>query len=181
MSEENLNQPVVCVNHPNRSTSLRCNRCGDPICPECAVLTPTGYRCKKCVRSQQKVYVTARGYDYPLSFAVAAILSFGGSYIIRFLGFFAIFVAPIAGVIIAEAVRWVIRKRRGKALFQVATAGAIAGALPMLLLYLILGLATLTGGRGGFTGILSLVWQGLYVFLVASTVYYRLSGIQMGR
>ncbi len=175
-SEAAPGTPMVCVNHPNRPTSLRCNRCGDPICPECAVLTPTGYRCKKCVRNQQKVYVTALKRDYPISFFVAALLSFGGSYIASFLGFFTIFIAPVAGVIIAEAVRWSIKRRRGKSLFQVATAGAIAGALPLLLLYLIATLISLVSGHGIFD-LLSLVWHGIYIFLVASTVYYRLSGI----
>ncbi len=181
MSEETPNQPIVCVNHPNRATTLRCNRCGDPICPDCAVLTPTGYRCKKCVRSQQKVYVTARTADYPVAFFIAAFLSFGGIYIARFIGFFAVFLAPVAGVVIAEAVRWTVRKRRGKALFQVATAGAVAGTLPVILPSLIGGLVMLSSPRGGAFGLLSLVWLGLYVFLMTSSVYYRLSGIQMRR
>lgn len=182
MTQEITPPSLVCVNHPNRPTSLRCNRCSDPICPECAVLTPTGYRCRKCVRGQQKVYTTARWWDYPLAFGVAALLGFAGSYLASLLGFFTLFVAPIAGVIIAEAVRWVVRKHRGRALFQVATAGAIAGSAPMLLLHLAPLLAMLLGGRGGsFLGLLPLLWQGLYVFLAASTVYYRLSGIQMRR
>jgi hypothetical protein len=28
---------------------------------------------------------------------------------------------------------------------------------------------------------LSILWQGAYIFLMASTLYYRLSGIQIGR
>ncbi len=112
------------------------------------MLTPTGYRCKKCVRSQQKVYVTARTVDYPLAFFVAAILSFGGIFIARFLGFFAVFLAPVAGVVVAEAVRRIVRKRRGKALFQLATAGAVAGTVPIILPSLIGGLVMLSSARG---------------------------------
>ncbi len=40
-------QPMVCANHPNRETMLRCNRCEKPICIHCAVLTEVGYRCKE--------------------------------------------------------------------------------------------------------------------------------------
>jgi hypothetical protein len=40
---------------PDRETYLRCNRCERHICTSCAVLTPTGYRCKNCVRGAQKV------------------------------------------------------------------------------------------------------------------------------
>ncbi|MBA2247993.1 MAG: hypothetical protein H0W23_07685 [Chloroflexia bacterium] len=29
-------------------TGLRCNRCGKPICPRCAVRTPVGMRCPDC-------------------------------------------------------------------------------------------------------------------------------------
>ena len=40
------------------------------------------------------------------------------------MGFFTIFIAPIAGVIIAEAVRWVIRRRRSRLLFRLAAGAA---------------------------------------------------------
>lgn len=168
-------QPVAyCANHPNVETSLRCNNCDKPICPKCAVLTPTGYRCKDCVRSQQKVFNTAAWYDFPLAFLVAGVLSFVGSLAASFAGFFIIFIAPIAGVIIAEAVRWVIRRRRSNALFLTAAAGAVAGCLPALL-PLLGGL--LLGGR--FGGLWGLALQGLYTFIVTSTVYYRLKGINI--
>ena len=34
------NETLYCYIHPNRPTSLRCNRCERPICAEDAVLTP---------------------------------------------------------------------------------------------------------------------------------------------
>ena len=170
---------TVCYNHPDRETMLRCNRCNRPICTACAVLTPTGYRCKECVRGQLKVFETARTSDYILAVVIAGGLSFIGSLIASFLGFFTIFIAPIAGVAIAEAVRWVVHKRRSKLLFQLATGGAIAGALPILLSALLTSLLFLGRGAGGIGGLLGVLWPGLYIFLVASTVYYRLSGIQL--
>lgn len=39
---------VRCSYHPNVMTGLRCNRCGKPICPQCAVRTPVGMRCPDC-------------------------------------------------------------------------------------------------------------------------------------
>lgn len=171
-----------CYNHPKTATTLHCNRCGRPICAQCAVLTPTGYRCKECVRSQQKTFDTAHWIDYPLAFGIAVILGYAGSRIAAVLGFFTIFVAPIAGVIIAEAVRFVIRKRRSKRLFQLATAGAAAGSLPLIVIEVLslLALSAARGPAGGLGYLLPLVWQGLYIFMVTSTVYYRLSGIRMG-
>lgn len=175
---------LTCANHPDRETSLRCNRCEKPICPNCAVLTPTGYRCKECVRGQQKVFDTAVWYDYPLAFISAFLLSILGSYISRFFGFFTIILAPIVGMLIAEAVRSVIRKRRSKWLFITATAGTALGGLSLMLLPITFLLLSLFGGGSisslGGTG-LSLIWQIIYLFLVTSTMYYRLSGISIRR
>jgi len=170
---------MVCYNHPNRETRLRCNRCERPICSECAVLTPTGYRCRECVRSQQKIFETANGADPFIGGAISLVLSFIGSFIASYLGFFTLFVAPIVGTIIAGAVRWAVKRRRSRLLFQGCTAAAVLGSLPLLLVDLLGVLAVFSGSS--LFGMLPLVWQGIYTFLVASTVYYRLSGIQLGR
>ena len=116
---------LYCENHPHVETTLRCNRCEKPICAKCAVLTETGYRCTECVRSQQKSFDTATTIDYILAIGIAVILAYIGSLISSRIGFFTIFVAPIAGIIIAEAIRRAIQRRRSKRLFQ-ATAVATA-------------------------------------------------------
>ena len=162
--------PVVhCYRHPDRETMLRCNQCDQPICPQCAVRTPTGYRCKECIRGQQKIFNTAGARDVVLAGIVAAVLSFIGALIASGLGFWTIFIAPTAGAITAEAIRWVSRRRRSKTLFWVAAGGAVAGALPIAIFDLIM---------FNFYGLL---WPAAYTFLVASTVYARLSGIQINR
>ena len=166
---------LYCANHPGRETSLRCNKCGKPICVQCAVLTPIGYRCKECVRGQQKVFETATWIDFPVAIIIAIILAYIGSVVASFLSFFTIFVAPIAGVIIAEAIRMATRRRRSKRLYWAATAGVILGSLPRILIPV---LALLLGGAS-LGALLPLVWQVLYVFLVVPSFYYRLSGIQL--
>lgn len=180
MTEQTTTTKLYCYRHPQRETRLRCNRCERPICTECAVLTPTGYRCVECVRSQQKVFETAQWSDYPLAIIIAGVLSFFGSYLASLFGFFTIFIAPIVGVVIAEAVRWVVRRRRSRLLFRMITAAAVVGSLPLLLISLI-NIFFIMGAHGGaaFTGLLPLVWRGLYTFLVASSLYYRLSGIRL--
>ncbi len=70
---ESTSEPLYCVNHPDRETYLRCNRCDRPICSECAVLTPTGYRCKDCVRGQQRIFETAQSVDYFLAAGIALV------------------------------------------------------------------------------------------------------------
>ncbi len=175
--------PLTCANHPDRETSLRCNRCEKLICPQCAVLTPTGYRCKECVKGQQKVFDTATWIDYPLAFIVAAILSYLGSLIAQFVGFFILIIAPFVGVVIAEGVRLVIQKRRSRKLFNTALAGTIAGCLPNILFPLFISLLGVLSGAGfsSLAGGLSILWDVIYAGLAASSMYYRLSGIQIGR
>src|SRR5574341_635749 len=132
--------PIYCANHPQVETSLRCNRCGKPICPKCAIPTPTGYRCRECVRGQQKVFETSLWYDYLSATALAGFLSLLGSRIIPPFGYFTILLAPIVGVIIAEAVRFAVRRRRSKRLFQTAALATAIGSLPFLLFSIITGL-----------------------------------------
>ncbi len=130
---------LYCYVHPTRETGLRCNNCNRPICAECAVHTPTGYRCRECVKMQQKVFDTALGRDYVLGFIVAAALSLGAAFLVTIvisigfgiIGWFLLLAgAPTAGVIIAEAVRKTTGKRRSRPLFLTVGAGVIAGALP---------------------------------------------------
>lgn len=166
-----------CSNHPNTETSLRCNRCEKPICAKCATPTPTGYRCKECIRGQQKVFVTTQWYDYVTAPFVAGILSLIGSGIIPRLGFFTIFLSPIAGMIIAEAARFIVQRRRSKRLFLVTTGVTALGSLPALLLSAYPALMMLGQGALGFLG--SLLWQALYTFIITSTVYYRFSGVNI--
>ena len=179
---DTLPPALHCTNHPDRETSLRCNRCEKPICPQCAKLTPTGYRCKECVRGQQKAFETAVWMDYPLAIVTAGLLSFIGSYLSQWFSFFTLILAPIIGMVVAEAVRFVIHKRRSKGLFLTAAAAAFLGSLPQLVMPIFFLLFSLSGGTSlvslGGSG-LSLLWQVLYSILVTTTVYYRLTGIQV--
>ncbi len=164
---------LYCANHPNIETSLRCNRCEKPICPRCAVSTPTGYRCRECVHGQQKVFETSLWYDFLSASILGGGLSFLGSMIVPNFWLFTIILTPVAGVIIAEAVRLAVRRRRSRRLFQVAAIAVAVGSLPLLatgLLYL------LSGSLGSIWVVLL---RGAYTFIVTSTVYYRLAGIQI--
>ncbi len=168
---------LFCANHPDRETYLRCNRCEKPICTSCAVQTPTGYRCKECVRGQQKVFNTAKASDLILVPIIAAVLSYIGSNTVGFLGFFTLFAAPFAGMLIERAIRLVIKNRRSNPLFYLAAAGSAVGGLPLFLAALLSFLGNIAVGSISFFGLLPLIWRGAYVILVTSAVYYRLKGI----
>ncbi len=168
-------ETLYCYVHPNRETSLRCNNCNRPICAQCAVRTPTGYRCRECVRGQQKVFNTSEWYDYLSGFVVAALLSAVAAFLVTLIGgigFFGWFLiaagAPTAGVFIAEGVRMVTRKRRSRPLFMTVAAGVVLGALPVILAQV----------RFDMFGIL---FQIIYLVIAVPVVYSRLSGIQLFR
>ncbi len=170
-------QTLYCYVHTQRETLLRCNRCERPICQSCAVLTPTGYRCKECVKGQQKIFDTARWWDYPLAFITAGVLSYFGSLVAGLFGFFVIFIAPVAGMIIAEAVRFMVRRRRSKLIPIVAVVATLLGGLFVPAANMIFALLNYYVDAG--SGLMGLLWPAVYAILAASTVYYRLKGIRI--
>lgn len=174
---EMTTETLYCYVHPNRETALRCNNCNRPICVSCAVRTPTGYRCRECVRGQLKTFDTSEWYDYILGFVVAAFLSGIASFLVTLIGgigFFGWFLiaagAPTAAVAIAEGVRLVTGRRRSRPLFITVAVGVVLGALPTILFQIIF--------SGNFFGIL---FQVIYLVLAVPVVYSRLSGIQLFR
>ena len=102
-----MSEPLYCVNHPNTETYLRCNKCGKPICPRCSVRTPVGYRCRDCVNVQQRAfYADFRPVLYLVVAAVALPLALVGAWLVPSLGWYALFLGPLAGPGIAEASHW---------------------------------------------------------------------------
>ena len=167
---------LYCYVHPNRETSLRCNNCERPICAQCAVRTPTGYRCRECVKGQQKVFNTSEWYDYILGFVVASVLSGVAAFLVTLIGGIGIFGwfiiaagAPTAAVVIAEGVRLVTGRRRSRPLFITIAVAIVLGALPVILFQLM------------SLNIFGIVFQVIYLVIAVPTVYARLSGIQLFR
>ena len=156
--------------------TLRCSRCGKPITPEEAIQTPTGYRCSECVRRQQKVFDTSQPLDYVWGFLLALVLSLLASLIIRSIGFFTFLLAPAAGVGIAEAVRFIIKKRRSKRLFRLVIFGIILGGLPLILISGFSFVVRLSAGSFNLFSLLPMGYQILYLILAVPSAYYRLSG-----
>jgi hypothetical protein len=171
-----MTETLYCYNHPTRETSLRCNNCNRPICASCAVRTPTGYRCKECVRERKKLFDTSEWYDYILGFIVAGFLSGIASFLVTMIGsigFFGWFLiaagAPTAGVIIAEGVRLFTRKRRSRSLFITIAIAVVLGALPIIVFEIFI------------FDIFGIVFQIIYLVIATPIVYTRLSGIQLFR
>jgi hypothetical protein len=161
---------TVCYRHPHIETGLRCNRCNKPICPQCAVRTPVGFRCPDCIREQENKYYSGGNVDYVIAAVIALPLSLIGAGLFTFIlgrfGFWIIFigllVAPAVAGFIAEVVRWGVGRRRSRYLRHVVAGSLILGTLPFLLLMLL---------SGGFWGLLA---PGMFAFLGTTTVLARL-------
>ena len=180
-------ETLYCYVHPNRPTVLRCNRCERPICNEDAVRVPTGYRCRNCIRDQQKVFDTAQWRDYVVAFVVAAVGSAIASGLVMLIsGFFfglgVLLLAPAAGALIGNLVLSATGRRRSRALFATASAGVIVGALPALLLVSLPALLmVLAGGFAGFGAILPAIWLVVYLFMAVPAAYTAHSGLRLRR
>ena len=179
-------ETLYCYIHPNRPTTLRCNRCERPICAQDAIRTPTGYRCPECIRSQQKIFDTARWYDYLTAFFGSAIGSgIASALVVLISGFFfglgVLLLAPGAGALIGNLVLRLIGHRRSRPLFLTATIGIVAGALPALLLVTLPALlGFLSGGFRGAGQLLPAIWLVVYLFMAAPAAYTQISGLKLG-
>ena len=167
--------PLYCANHPDVETSLRCNKCNKPICPRCAVHTPTGYRCRECVRGMQKQFENSQWMDYLFGSLVGFFLSAVASFLVILIssvtGFFTWLIiaaasAPVAAGI-AEALRLVTRKHRSRSLYLTLIGAVALGVLPAVLFQLLI------------LNLWGLLYLGIFAFMALPTIYYRLSGMKL--
>jgi hypothetical protein len=160
---------LVCYRHPDRKTSLRCYTCGKPICTQCAVKTPVGYRCPTCVRELEDSLYEATLRDHLLVPAVLLPLSLIiGFLVVRFAGggfFLLFFMFAIAGAIgswLGRVGHRVAGRRRGRYLPTIAAACVALGVLiPAALFFLV-------GASPGLLG------GGIYLFVATSATYYQM-------
>ena len=179
MTEINDTQSEFAGMSPEEAPVLRCNRCGKPITPETAVLTPTGYRCQECIRQQQKVFDNTKWLDVVIGFLVSGIISFAGSWFVPRLGFFTILIAPGIGALIYKAVRLAVKQRRSKMLNSAILAGALIGSLPLLVPGM-LNVITMSSEIVSVIGNLTpLIWRVVYTVMVATTAYAQTKGIRL--
>ncbi|NLA80629.1 MAG: hypothetical protein GX853_07800 [Chloroflexi bacterium] len=153
---------------------LRCNRCGKPIDAQHAILTPIGYRCKECVRGQQKVFDTSKALDPVIAFFIAALVAFAGSWLVAPLGFIIILVASGLGLLIYNLTRLALKRRRGTKIDLAILFGALIGASPLLLRLVLQMVNAKSINVGGGVG--KLIWYIVYVALVASSAYAQSRG-----
>lgn len=175
-------QIATCAFHPDTETRLHCNRCEKPICAKCAVQTPVGYRCRDCVKGQQAHFETVRALDYFIAAAISAVGVGLATWVLRFLSYWGLFLAPVVGGGLAEIVRLAVGRRRGRRLPMAAAIAGGLGVLPHLVLPLLGIIMGLVAGAGleYFAGVpFTILWPLVDGFLIISTLFYRLRGIRL--
>lgn len=146
---------IYCVNHPDRETLLRCNKCGKPICPECAIRHPVGLRCRECAQLRRIPTYDLSSRHYTLALAAglpsATVGVILGGIFSRFIwipligGFMPLIIAFAVGLLTAEAISRATGYKRGVGLQVVAAISVVLGYFignPLLLLattYLLVG------------------------------------------
>ncbi len=115
-----------CVTHPEVETSLRCSKCGKPICPRCMVQTPVGARCRECAQSRRSpIYTVSLGYylrAVGVALGMAVVTGFVWS-LLRLFFFFSIFNIALAagiGYAIGEVISRSVNRKRGRGLQIIA-------------------------------------------------------------
>lgn len=162
-------EALVCYRHPQTETSLRCNRCGKPICIKCANRTSVGYRCPDCLYELEEKFYTGNNLDYLIALAVSVPLSLIAGAILTLVGFsfwfiFLIFIAGgSVGTLIARLTFRAIGRRRSRYLPEmVAAVVAIGAFVPSLLIFLLT------------FNIFILILPGIYAFVATGAAYYQL-------
>lgn len=158
---------LACYRHPERQTSLRCNRCSKPICIKCAQRTSVGYRCPDCIREIEEEYYTGQLTDYPLAGVVALVLSGVAGYFVPMFGFFVFFLGAAVGTGIGRVVFYLVGRRRSRWLPHVVAGAIVAGAiLPTL--------AIMFYSQMPLSGVLfQLAWPMLYAVIAAGSAFYQ--------
>ncbi len=112
-------EALYCHWHPDRETLLRCNKCGKPICTECAIRHPVGLRCKECARVVRSPVYAVSLVELGLAGMVGLALGTGAGFLMApIAGFWFVswIIGPVVGGFIAEAMSRVIRYKRGVAM-----------------------------------------------------------------
>ena len=120
-----------------RMTTLRCGRCGKPICPNCFVRHPVGLRCRECAQVRKSPIYNLGTSDYLIASLVGLGLSAVMGLVLRFLGgfgFFAIFIGLAVGGGIADLMSRSVRYKRGVGMQVLAGVCLVVGAMIGVLL-----------------------------------------------
>ena len=110
---------MKCANHPDTETSLKCGKCGKPICVKCLVQTPVGARCRECagVRKLPTFRVSGgyylKGAGASLGMAIVTGLAWGAIDSVMPFFYLGLILAGAVGYAVGEVVSLSVNRKRG--------------------------------------------------------------------
>jgi hypothetical protein len=172
---EEVAYQLFCYRHPDRSTSLRCYNCNNPICISCANKTPVGYICPDCQREAEDAFFNNKPLDYVIAALVSFPISLLAGYLMvnffsrGFLFFILIFfISGAVGSFIGRVTKRAIGGRRGRYLPGLVVVmmflGVFIPAIPVIL-------AVLSGNVGA---LFALIGPGIYLFVASGAAYWQM-------
>jgi hypothetical protein len=127
---------MKCAAHPHTETSLRCGKCGTPVCPKCMVPGPVGIRCPQCARvTKLPTFQVSSGYYLrgaivALVMAVVTGLAWGAIEDATRNFYLALILAGVVGFAIGEVVSLSVNRKRVAWL-------AVFGGMAVVISYLV--------------------------------------------
>lgn len=118
-----------CYRHPGRMTALACVTCDRPVCVDCAVAAPVGFKCPdhaRTTRAERAAIPTARLARGVVAAVVVALVLGAVLGAVR-VPFFGIILAWLAGMAVGEAARRASGGYRGGGLARGAMLAAATG------------------------------------------------------
>jgi hypothetical protein len=121
---------LYCASHAGRETVLRCGKCERPFCASCLTHTPVGLRCRQCAQVRPSpIYDVGPGRLLVAAAAGLAAGILGGFVLFTFVGAFALWLSPVFGLAVGEAVSRAANRKRGPRLQLIALLAIVAGAI----------------------------------------------------
>lgn len=119
---------VKCVCGSGIETRLRCSRCGKPICYDCMVESPVGFRCRECSAGPRIAAYRTSGTLLLRSTALGLVVAIAAGFFWGNFPSWGFFMALLLGFGTVEAMSWAANYKRGNDL-QAAAFGAIGVGL----------------------------------------------------
>ena len=137
MGEQGAGSTYYCAQHKDTQTSLRCGRCEMPVCPQCMIHGPVGFRCPDCGKPPT---LPAYQVSTPLilrAIGASLVIGIAGGVVLLFifgLGLFYLIAAAGLGYVVSEGTSFAANRKRGRTLGIIAMIGAVVGHVPIVAL-----------------------------------------------
>lgn len=169
---------LTCANHPKVATSLRCSKCGTPICTSCVIETPVGLRCRECAQVRRIPTFAVSPVQYLVASAsalgMALVTGTGWALVqsIAFVGFFSFLIALGVGYIVGEVVSLSVNRKRGLGLQIIAGSAVLLSYLISRTFLTLLARPSLAAAAmlGSLLNPIGLVILALAIYIAASRI-----------